>query len=190
MSYVGQAVFLYGAVPKWLKGPDLKPGRQGDLCVRSNRTSAAMNKNQWKGAETTLNHITVMGRLTQEPILRTTPSGSNVVSFTVAVERDFGQEKQTDFFDCVAWRQTGEFICKYFTKGQMIVVSGRMQSRKWQDKNGNNRTSWEINVDKAYFGESKRAPSAPNSSSAPLTQILPDPYTNFFPIDDEDDLPF
>ena len=107
-----------------------------------------------------LNHIVVMGRLTRDPELRTTQSGVNVASFTVAVDRDFGgrdgAERQTDFFDCAAWRQTGEFVSKYFQKGRMIVVSGRMQSRKYQDREGNNRTAWEIQADNVYFGDSKR----------------------------------
>ena len=107
-----------------------------------------------------LNHITIMGRLTRDPELRTTQSGVSVASFTAAVDRDFGGrdggERQTDFIDCVAWRQTGEFVSKYFHKGSMMVVSGRLQSRKWQDREGNNRTSWEINADNVYFGESRR----------------------------------
>ena len=107
-----------------------------------------------------LNHIVIMGRLTRDPELRYTQSQTPVASFTVAVDRDFGGrdggEKQTDFIDCSAWRQTGEFVSKYFRKGSMIVVSGRMQSRKWQDRDGNNRTSWEISADNVYFGESRR----------------------------------
>ena len=111
-----------------------------------------------------LNHITIMGRLTRDPELRTTQAGVSVTSFTVAVDRDFGGrdggERQTDFIDCVAWRSTGEFVSKYFHKGSMIVVSGRLQSRKWQDRDGNNRTSWEINADNVYFGESRRDSSS------------------------------
>ena len=106
-----------------------------------------------------LNHIVVMGRLTKDPELRTTQSGTPVASFTVAVERDFtpkGQEKQTDFIDCVAWQQTGEFVSKYFRRGSMIVVEGSLQSRKWTDRDGNKRVSWEINADHSYFGEPKR----------------------------------
>ena len=107
-----------------------------------------------------LNHITIMGRLTREPELLTTQSGVSVTSFTVAVDRDFGGrdggERQTDFIDCVAWRSTGEFVSRYFHKGSMIVVSGRLQSRKWQDREGNNRTSWEVTADNVYFGESRR----------------------------------
>ena len=107
-----------------------------------------------------LNHIVIMGRLTRDPELRYTQSNTPVASFTVAVDRDFGGrdggEKQTDFIDCSAWRQTGEFVSKYFRKGSMIVVSGRLQSRKWQDRDGNNRTNWEISADNVYFGESRR----------------------------------
>ncbi len=107
-----------------------------------------------------LNHIVIMGRLVKDPELRYTQSQVPVASFTVAVDRDFGgrdgAERQTDFVDCVAWRQTGEFVSKYFQKGRMIVVSGRLQSRKWQDREGNNRTNWEIQADNVYFGDSKR----------------------------------
>ena len=108
-----------------------------------------------------LNHITIMGRLTRDPELRRTGSGIAVASFTVAVDRDFsgrdGGEKETDFIDCVAWRQTGEFVSKYFTKGSMIVVSGRLQIRSWTDKDGNKRRTAEVVADNVYFGESKRS---------------------------------
>ena len=107
-----------------------------------------------------LNHITIMGRLTRDPELRRTGSGIAVASFTVAVDRDFGGrdggEKETDFIDCVAWRQTGEFVSKYFTKGRMIVVSGRLQIRSWTDKDGNKRRTAEVVADNVYFGDSKR----------------------------------
>ena len=106
-----------------------------------------------------LNHITIMGRLTRDPELRMTQSQTQVASFTLAVDRDFGgrdgAERQTDFIDCVAWRQTAEFVSKYFTKGRMAVVSGRLQSRKWEDRDGNKRTSWEVQCDSVYFGEKK-----------------------------------
>ena len=107
-----------------------------------------------------LNHITIMGRLVRDPELRRTGSGIAVASFTVAVDRDFGGrdggEKETDFIDCVAWRQTGEFVSKYFTKGRMIVVSGRLQIRSWTDKDGNKRRTAEVVADNVYFGDSKR----------------------------------
>ena len=107
-----------------------------------------------------LNHITIMGRLTRDPELRRTGSGVAVASFTVAVDRDFGNrdngERETDFIDCVAWRQTGEFVSKYFTKGSMAVVSGRLQIRSWTDKDGNKRRTAEVVADNCYFGDSKR----------------------------------
>ena len=112
-----------------------------------------------------LNHIVVMGRLTRDPELRRTGSGVAVASFRVAVERDItskdSNEKKTDFIDCVAWRHTGEFISKYFTKGRMIVIEGRLEMREWTDKEGNKRISAEINVESAYFGDSNEsAPAA------------------------------
>ena len=107
-----------------------------------------------------LNHITIMGRLVRDPELRRTGSGIAVASFTVAVDRDFGGrdggERETDFIDCVAWRQTGEFVSKYFTKGRMIVVSGRLQIRQWTDKDGNKRRTAEVVADSCYFGDSKK----------------------------------
>ncbi len=107
-----------------------------------------------------LNHITIMGRLTRDPEVRYTQNQTPVASFTVAVDRDFGGrdggEKQTDFIDCVAWRQTAEFMQKYFHKGSMAVVSGRLQIRDWTDRDGGKRRSAEVVVDNVYFGESRR----------------------------------
>lgn len=107
-----------------------------------------------------LNHITIMGRLTRDPEIRYTQSQTPVTSFTLAVDRDFGGrdggEKQTDFIDCVAWRQTAEFVSKYFAKGSMAVVSGRLQIRDWTDREGGKRRSAEVVVDNIYFGDSKR----------------------------------
>ena len=153
-----------------------------------------------------LNHITVMGRLTRDPELRTTQSGVSVASFTVACDRDFGGrdggERQTDFIDCVAWRSTGEFVSKYFHKGSMIVVSGRLQSRKWQDREGNNRTSWEINADNVYFGESRRDSDSNRDSYSTYSSgnshgydsgksSAPAPSNTFVELDDGDgELPF
>lgn len=106
-----------------------------------------------------LNHIVAMGRLTRDPELRRTGSGIPVASFTIAVDRDFGKsengEKETDFLDVVAWRSTAEFVEKYFSKGRMAVVSGRLQIRSWTDKDGNKRRSAEIVADNVYFGDSK-----------------------------------
>lgn len=116
-----------------------------------------------------LNHIVLMGRLTSDPELRRTGSGIAVASFTVAVDRDFADknsgEKETDFIDCVAWRQTGEFVSKYFTKGRMIVVEGRLQIRGWTDKEGNKRRSAEVVADHVYFGDSKKESSGGESYS-------------------------
>ena len=112
-----------------------------------------------------LNAAVIMGRLTRDPELRRTGSGISVASFTVAVDRDYapeGQEKETDFIDCVAWRQTGEFVSKYFTKGSMIVVEGRIQKRSWNDKDGNKRWSTEIVADHCYFGEGKKSQEGSN----------------------------
>ena len=113
-----------------------------------------------------LNHIVIMGRLTRDPELRRTGSGIAVTSFTLAVDRDYNSkesgERETDFIDCVAWRSTGEFVSKYFAKGRMAVVSGRLQIRSWTDKDGNKRRSAEVVADNVYFGESKR-----DESSAP-----------------------
>ena len=107
-----------------------------------------------------LNHITIMGRLTRDPELRRTGTGVAVASFTVAVDRDFGKnengEKETDFIDCVAWRNTAEFVSKYVTKGRMVVVSGRLQIRSWNDKDGNKRRTAEVVADNVYFADSKR----------------------------------
>ena len=145
------------------------------------------------GVVEVLNHIVVMGRLTKEPELRTTSAGTSVASFTVAVARDFGAQKETDFIDCVVWRQTAEFISKHFHKGSMIVVSGRMQSRKWQTAEGENRTSWEVVAENAYFGESKRESNSDDKRFL-VTTAGPDPNSNdpwsrFQEVHD-DDLPF
>ena len=115
-----------------------------------------------------LNHIVIMGRLTRDPELRRTGSGVAVASFSLAVDRDFapkdGGERETDFIDCVAWRQTGEFVSKYFAKGRMAVVSGRLQIRSWTDKDGNKRRTAEVVADNVYFGDSKRDSESGNSS--------------------------
>ena len=102
-----------------------------------------------------LNRITIMGRLVRDPELKYTASNTPVTSFTLAVGRDFG-EKKTDFIDCVAWKQTAEFVCNYFHKGSLTVASGRLQLRDWEDQNSNKRRNAEVVVDSIYFGESKR----------------------------------
>ena len=115
-----------------------------------------------------LNHIVIMGRMVRDPELRKTQSGISVCSFTIACDRDFkskdGGEKETDFIDCVAWRSTAEFVCKYFTKGRMMAVDGRLQLRDWVDKEKNKRRSAEIQVDSAYFADSKKEQEPPEVS--------------------------
>lgn len=116
-----------------------------------------------------LNHIVLMGRLTRDPELRRTGSGVAVASFTLAVDRDYsgrdGSEREADFVDIVAWRNTAEFVSKYFSKGRMAVVSGRLQIRDWQDKEGNRRRSAEVVAQSVYFGDSKRPDDGPERFS-------------------------
>lgn len=115
-----------------------------------------------------LNTITIMGRMTRDPELRRTESGIAVASFTLACERDYapqGGEKETDFINVVCWRSTAEFVEKYFTKGRMAVVTGRLQIRGWTDKEGNKRRSAEILADHVYFGDAKRDGDAQESKS-------------------------
>ena len=111
-----------------------------------------------------LNHIVVMGRLVRDPDMRNTNSGTAVANFTLAVDRGFapkdGGEKETDFIDVVAWRSTAEFVDKYFSKGRMAVVSGRLQTRNWTDDAGNKRKSVEIVAEHVYFGDSKKDQSS------------------------------
>ena len=146
-----------------------------------------------------LNHIVLMGRLTRDPELRRTGNGIAVASFSIAVDRDFSGkdsgEKETDFIDIVAWRQTGEFVSKYFTKGRMIVVSGRLQIRSWTDKDGNKRRSAEVVADNCYFGDSKKESSGGENYggyNAPAypAPAYPDPGEYPELTDDDGQLPF
>ena len=143
-----------------------------------------------------LNHIVLMGRLTRDPELRRTGSGVAVASFTLAVDRDYaaqGAEKETDFVDIVAWRNTAEFVSKYFTKGRMAVVTGRLQIRNWQDKEGNKRRSSEVVADSIYFGDSKKDSETSDNASAPTTGYATAPSQNsdFANVGEEDgELPF
>ena len=130
-----------------------------------------------------LNKIFIMGRLTRDPELRRTQNGTAVTSFTLAVDRDFKSqsgEKETDFIDVVAWRSTAEFAAKYFTKGRMAVVEGRLQLRDWTDKDGNKRRNAEVLADNIYFGDAKK--DADSGAARPTT--------GFTEIDDDGDLPF
>ena len=140
-----------------------------------------------------LNQISIMGRLVRDPELRRTGSGIAVASFTLACERDIapkdGGDRETDFIDCVAWRQTGEFVSKYFVKGQMAAVSGRLQIRPWKDKDGNDRRTAEILVDHVYFCGKKES-SAQESRGAVSGYSAP-ADTGFAPLEDDDSqLPF
>lgn len=111
-----------------------------------------------------LNHITLMGRLVRDPDKRTTQSGVTVTNFTIAVDRDYknGDEKVADFVDIVAWRGTGDFVANFMTKGRMVVVDGSLQSRKWEDKEGNKRTAWEVQAKSVYFADSKKSDAQPS----------------------------
>ena len=152
-----------------------------------------------------LNRIIIMGRLTRDPELRRTQTGTPVASFSLAVDRDFKDkstgERSTDFIDVVAWRQTGEFVSRYFTKGRMAVVEGRLQMRDWTDKDGNKRRSAEVVADNVYFGDSRRdgdgGYSAPAYGSAPSDYSTPSGYSapaegnQFAELSDDDgELPF
>lgn len=149
-----------------------------------------------------LNHITIMGRFVRDPELRRTGSGIAVASFTLAVDRDFkssnGGDKEVDFIDCVAWRQTGEFVSKYFTRGRMAVVSGRLQIRSWTDKDGNKRRTAEVVADNVYFADSKSEnaasgtqQSAPASYGTPAYSAPNYPASDFAMLEDDDaQLPF
>ena len=149
-----------------------------------------------------MNVICLLGRLTADPEERVTTNGTAVTSFTVAVDRRYtpqGQERQTDFINCVAWRQTAEFVAKYFRKGQRIALQGSLQARQYTDKDGNRRTAYEVVVDNVYFAESKSASggAARGDSQAPQYQPqqprIPDitaEQQDFEEITGDDDLPF
>lgn len=129
-----------------------------------------------------LNRIILMGRLTRDPELRKTQSDTPVCSFSLAVDRDYkkdGEKKETDFIDIVAWRATAEFVSKFFTKGRMAVVEGRLQIRDWTDKEGNKRRSAEINADNVYFGDSRPAQAEGSSGHGEA-----DAFKDFPPLDD------
>ena len=132
-----------------------------------------------------LNKIIVMGRMVRDPELRRTGSCTAVASVALACDRDYKSdsgEREVDFFDCVAWRSTAEYVSKYFTKGRMAVVSGRLQTRTWTDKDGNKRKATEIVAESTYFGDSKREESTPQSYAAPQ-----EPFAE---LPDDDEVPF
>ena len=151
-----------------------------------------------------LNIVAIMGRLVADPELRTTPAGVNVCQFRIACDRNFarqGEQRQADFVDIVAWRAQADFVCKYFSKGSLIAINGRIQTRNYQDKNGNNRTAFAVVAENINFGGSKGTSSTKvddGGEAAPRSEAWPkaDPPANyggvddFAVIDDNDDLPF
>lgn len=151
-----------------------------------------------------LNVVAIMGRLVADPELRTTPAGVNVCRFRIACDRNFakpGEQRQADFIDIIAWRQQAEFVCRYFQKGSLIAIQGRLQTNNYQDKNGNNRTAFAVVAENINFGGSKGTSSAKvddGGEAAPRSEAWPkaDPPANyggvddFAVIDDNDDLPF
>lgn len=137
-----------------------------------------------------LNVITIAGRMVSDPELRRTNSGVAVTSFTLAVDRDYtkdGAEKETDFIDCVAWKNTAEFVSKYFGKGRMAVVSGRLQIRSWTDKDGNKRRNAEVVVDNVYFADSKKD-TGEKYEAATKQSALESDYAAIY--GDDEQLPF
>lgn len=150
-----------------------------------------------------LNQVALMGRLTADPELRHTTTNIPVVSFTLAVDRRFarqGEEKQTDFINIVAWRQTAEFVARFFKKGMQVAVTGRIQSRNWKDNNGNTRYATEVVVDNAYFADSRRDQAAPAGdapfaqyqapAAAPSSGGFDAADADFSPIISDEELPF
>ncbi|NLW78104.1 MAG: single-stranded DNA-binding protein [Ruminococcaceae bacterium] len=150
-----------------------------------------------------LNVIALMGRLVADPELRKTNSGISTTTFTLAVERSYakaGTERQTDFIDVVAWRNSAEFACKYFRKGQLVAVNGSLQTRSYEDKNGNKRKAYEVLADNLHFADSKNSQGGGGGmpASAPAPRALPQDQPSyasgapddFAEIDDSEDLPF
>lgn len=145
-----------------------------------------------------LNKIVIMGRLARDPELRRTQSGIAVTSFRIACDRDFKSqngEKGTDWIDIVAWRNTAEFVSKYFAKGRMAIVEGRLQTREWTDKDGNKRTAVEVVADNVYFGDSKRDGAsggdyAPPAYGSPVESYSAPVSGGFAEVEEDGDLPF
>ena len=149
-----------------------------------------------------LNVVAIMGRLVADPELRTTPAGANVCRFRIACDRNFakpGEQRQADFIDIIAWRQQAEFVCRYFQKGSLIAIQGRLQTNNYQDKNGNNRTAFAVVAENINFGGSKGTSSAKvdDGGEAPPAGYRPSEPAqehsesdDFAVIDDSDDLPF
>lgn len=142
-----------------------------------------------------LNNITLQGRLVATPDLRTTTSGVSVAIFTVAVPRDYKSngEEITDFIPCVAWRNTAELISRYFNKGSMIIINGSLETRRYDDKDGNKRTAYEVKADKVYFGSAKNEKpniNVEHPQEPSFAENVPVVTNDFEAIDDDDELPF
>lgn len=141
-----------------------------------------------------LNKIFIMGRLTRDPELRRTQNGTAVAGFALAVDRDYKNAdgtKETDFIEVVAWRSSAEFVSKYFAKGRMAVVEGRLQIRDWQDKDGNKRRNAEVVADNVYFGDSKKEGDSSGGYKAAGKAVDVEPDTgDFAEVEDEEDFPF
>lgn len=150
-----------------------------------------------------LNVVAIMGRLVADPELKTTPAGINVCAFRIACDRSFvqqGQQRQADFIDIVAWRHNADFLCKYFAKGSMVAVQGRLQTRQYQDRNGNKRTAVEVVADSLSFAGSSKKPGGqavdeggeapPSDYRDPAPAYSQGDADDFAVIDDNDDLPF
>ena len=139
-----------------------------------------------------LNKVILMGRFTRDPELRSTPQGISTCSFSIAVDRNFvraGEERKADFINCVAWRQTAEFISKYFRKGSMVALEGSIQTRTWDDQDGKKRYATDVVVSQVYFAESKRDQATGEESFSQVADFgsLPEPIS---PMGTDDDLPF
>lgn len=134
-----------------------------------------------------LNHVSVAGRLTRDPEMRRTGSGVPVTSFTLAVDRDFSKDKECDFFDVVAWRNTAEFVNSYFKQGRVAIVAGRLQTRSWTDKDGNKRKTVEIVAENVYFGDSKKSDAGEKYEAAKSSELDHD-YPAIY--GDDSNLPF
>lgn len=135
-----------------------------------------------------INKVILMGRLTRDPELRHTGSGTPVCNFTVAISNGYGEEQTTDFINCIAWNKSAEFVEKYFTKGRMIIVIGRIQTRTWEGQDGKKNYATEVVASEVSFGESKKDASAENY--VPSAGVPDDSEDGFVPVEDNGDLPF
>lgn len=137
-----------------------------------------------------INKVILMGRLTRDPEMRHTNSGTPVTTFSIAIDNGYGDNKRTDFVNCIAWNKTAEFVTKYFTKGKMIIVIGRITTRSWETQDGKRAYATEVVANEVSFGESKTSPQL-NTHQTAAQQPTQDDDDDFTPLDEEDDdLPF